>query len=124
MNDLKPTKTAGINGLELFFGSDSKDLESNYLSKFSNGIYGGSSSEIDYQIINPVKDDNINKLQTSVDNLRKAFQNEIGNNDLGDAMIHKKLENTRKKIAALKIQTWYRKSCVSLQNRHQAEIEQ
>jgi hypothetical protein len=129
MSDFSKTSKLN-NGLELFFGSDSKDFESSYLKKASLNVNdsarhsGAGGSEADFQMISPVKDQNISKLQTSVDNLRKAFQKEVANGERNEELIRQRVQNTRRKLCALKIQRWYRKVRASRLNRRQTEIEQ
>jgi len=61
--------------------------------------------------ISPVKDDKINKLQSSVDNLRREFQR-----DLAHEEVQTRLVDTKRKYSAIKIQRWYRQRGVDRAN--------
>lgn len=73
-------------------------------------------------------EESLNKLQASVDNLRKAFQKEIaqdgsGRDELNMNEIYQNLQRTRRKYSAIKIQRWYRKHRDDQIDHNQAEME-
>jgi hypothetical protein len=76
-----------------------------------------------------ILDENLNKLQTSVDNLRKAFQKEIREQDNKTVQNKvsptnfERLDELKRKYSALKIQTWYRNVNNSRMNDNREEIE-
>lgn len=87
-------------GLDLFFGKQSN-----------------------FEVIDPIKDDKINKLQSSVDHLRKELQKDQTKSNK-DLLLLKRVENTKRKLAALKIQTWYRKNLNRKRSNQINELEQ
>ncbi len=81
------------------------------LNKKEDGLdlfFGKKTNINNFGVIDPIKDEKINKLQSSVDNLRKALQNDTLPNDK-ETLLKKRVENTKKKLAAIKIQIWFRK---------------
>lgn len=92
--------------LELFFGK--KSIDSSNLDKF--------------EVIDPLKDDKITKLQSSVDNLRKELQKDTESNAKENSLMNR-LHNTKRKLAAIKIQTWYRKQLAKKHSNQLDEIE-
>ena len=100
----KKSTISRTEGLNLFFGNRS-----------SNGL-------ANFEVIDPVKDEKINKLQSSVDTLRKALQDDTKSNEK-DLLLMKKVENTKRKLAATKIQRWYRQSASKQRSKRLAEME-
>jgi len=99
----KKSSAKNSNGLELFFGRQ------------SNGL-------TNFEVIDPIKDEKINKLQSSVETLRKALHNDTKTNEK-DLLLMKKVENTKRKLAAIKIQTWYRRNAAKQRSKRLAEME-
>lgn len=56
----------------------------------------------------PVKDEKISKLQSSCDNLRRELQ-QATEQEASLKQKWQRLENTKRKMSAMKIQTWYRR---------------
>ena len=55
-----------------------------------------------------MKEDKINKLKSSVDNLRRELQMESSAEELNASKLER-IQNTKRNLSALKIQCWYRK---------------
>ena len=94
---------------ELFFGKKSATSTA-------------SSNAANFKVIDPVKDEKITKLQSSVDNLRKELHKDMIYNQNENTLMNR-LNNTKRKLAALKIQTWYRKKMAKKHSSQLDEIE-
>lgn len=90
------------NPLDLFFGKD----DSSNANETQDYEVKSRISNLD--AMEPVKDEKISKLQSSCDNLRRELQ-QATEQEASLKQKWQRVENTKRKMSALKIQAWYRR---------------